>query len=319
MEANDVSSWSSLYRDVLDTHNNTKHSTTRFALNDIKTEDVDKVRKNIKMRGRTKKYEDIEPASAQRLRSASAKREDIQKGNWPNICTSVRKLQRETPWKVQLKMGANSQRVAFFNHGFVPSRIGLAALRPVASVSQVAWISLEWIRLGLPTVLSSGVGLLSVEWHESVFKSMNQSSGVNQSSINESVEWHESVECCPAWISAHHWVVSHSGPAPARWMNESIGLFDQSRPCYLNPNDKKLPPFGPSHSLQSHWQPSQSQSQSCQLKWWANSRLLALSTMRFSLSRAWLAANAASGLHQSSASGLNQSGMNQAGLAYCSV
>ena len=67
MEANDVSSWSSLYRDVLDTHNNTKHSTTRFAPNDIKTEDVDKVKKNIKMRGRTKKYEDIEPGDSVRL------------------------------------------------------------------------------------------------------------------------------------------------------------------------------------------------------------------------------------------------------------
>jgi len=50
MEANDVSSWSAIYRDVLDAYNNTKHSTTKFAPNDIKKEDIDTVRKNIKRR-----------------------------------------------------------------------------------------------------------------------------------------------------------------------------------------------------------------------------------------------------------------------------
>ena len=67
MEANDVSSWSSIYRDLLDAYNNTKHSTTKFAPNDIKKEDIDTVRKNIKRRGRTKNYEDIKEGDSVRL------------------------------------------------------------------------------------------------------------------------------------------------------------------------------------------------------------------------------------------------------------
>ena len=67
MEANDVSSWSTIYRDLLDAYNNTKHSTTKFAPNDIKKEDIDTVRKNIKRRGRTKNYEDIKEGDSVRL------------------------------------------------------------------------------------------------------------------------------------------------------------------------------------------------------------------------------------------------------------
>ena len=36
----------------------------------------------------------------------------------------------------------------------------------------------------------------------------------------------------PAPNAAHH-----PGPAPAGWINQSICLFDQSRLCFLNPND----------------------------------------------------------------------------------
>ena len=67
MEANEVSSWSSIYRDLLDAYNNTKHSTTKFAPNDIKKEDIDTVRKNIKRRGRSKNYEDIQEGDSVRL------------------------------------------------------------------------------------------------------------------------------------------------------------------------------------------------------------------------------------------------------------
>jgi IS30 family transposase len=47
MEFNELTSWTNLYRDLLDAYNNTKHSTTLFAPNDIKKEDYDTVRKNI--------------------------------------------------------------------------------------------------------------------------------------------------------------------------------------------------------------------------------------------------------------------------------
>jgi ribonucleotide monophosphatase NagD (HAD superfamily) len=47
MEANDIPSWTTIYRDLLNAYNNTKHSTTGFAPNDIQKEDIDTVRKNI--------------------------------------------------------------------------------------------------------------------------------------------------------------------------------------------------------------------------------------------------------------------------------
>ena len=58
-------------------------------------------------------------------------------------------------------------------------------------ISRVAWVSLQWISLGLPTVLSSGVGLLSVEWRESARSSSQWISRVAWISlqVNESVEW----------------------------------------------------------------------------------------------------------------------------------
>jgi hypothetical protein len=42
MEANDIPSWTTIYRDLLNAYNNTKHSTTQFAPNDIKKEDIEK-------------------------------------------------------------------------------------------------------------------------------------------------------------------------------------------------------------------------------------------------------------------------------------
>jgi hypothetical protein len=67
MDANDISSWTTIYRDLLNAYNNTKHSATGFAPNDIKKEDIDTVRKNIKRRGRTKNYEDIKEGDSVRL------------------------------------------------------------------------------------------------------------------------------------------------------------------------------------------------------------------------------------------------------------
>ena len=67
MEANDISSWTTIYRDLLNAYNNTKHSATGFAPNDIKKEDIDTVRKNIKKRSRVKKYEEIKEGDSVRL------------------------------------------------------------------------------------------------------------------------------------------------------------------------------------------------------------------------------------------------------------
>ena len=67
MEANDIPSWTTIYRDLLNAYNNTKHSATGFAPNDIKKEDIDTVRKNIKKRSRVKKYEDINEGDSVRL------------------------------------------------------------------------------------------------------------------------------------------------------------------------------------------------------------------------------------------------------------
>ena len=41
MEFNELTTWTNIYRDLLDAYNNTKHSTTQFAPNDIKKEDYD--------------------------------------------------------------------------------------------------------------------------------------------------------------------------------------------------------------------------------------------------------------------------------------
>ncbi len=45
----------------------TKHSATGHAPNDINKEDIDTVKKNIKKRGRVKKYEDINEGDSVRL------------------------------------------------------------------------------------------------------------------------------------------------------------------------------------------------------------------------------------------------------------
>ena len=50
MEFNELTSWTNIYRDLLDAYNNTKHSTTQFAPNDIKKGGIDTVRMNIYMK-----------------------------------------------------------------------------------------------------------------------------------------------------------------------------------------------------------------------------------------------------------------------------
>jgi len=90
MEANEISSWAAVYRDVLNAYNNTKHSTTKFAPNDIKTEDIEAVRKNIKMRGRTKNYDDISDGDTVRL---ALKEKTFRKESDPTYTQDLHKVQ----------------------------------------------------------------------------------------------------------------------------------------------------------------------------------------------------------------------------------
>jgi hypothetical protein len=53
----------------LNAHNDTKHSTTKFAQNDIKTEDIKAVSKNIKARVRSKNYGNVNDGDTVRLYS----------------------------------------------------------------------------------------------------------------------------------------------------------------------------------------------------------------------------------------------------------
>jgi hypothetical protein len=90
MEANEISSWAAVYRDVLNAYNNTKHSTTKFAPNDIKTEDIETVRKNIKARGRTKNYDDTSNGDTVRL---ALKEKTFRKESDPTYSQDLHKVQ----------------------------------------------------------------------------------------------------------------------------------------------------------------------------------------------------------------------------------
>ena len=67
MESNGIQTWTNVYRDLINSYNSTKHSTTKFAPNDITKDDIQAVRKNIRERGRTKNYDQIEAGDTVRL------------------------------------------------------------------------------------------------------------------------------------------------------------------------------------------------------------------------------------------------------------
>ena len=90
MEANEISSWAAVYRDVLNAYNNTKHSTTKFAPNDIKTEDIETVRKNIKSRGRSKNYDNITDGDTVRL---ALKEKTFRKESDPTYSQELHKVE----------------------------------------------------------------------------------------------------------------------------------------------------------------------------------------------------------------------------------
>lgn len=68
MESNeDVTTWTSIYRELLKAYNNTKHSTTGFKPDEIHNKDIDTVRKNIRNRAISKNYEEVRPGDTVRL------------------------------------------------------------------------------------------------------------------------------------------------------------------------------------------------------------------------------------------------------------
>ena len=73
----------------MNAYNNTKHSTTGFAPNDIKKEDIDTVKNNIKKRGRVKKYEDINEGDSVRLQ---LKEKTFRKESDPTSLTPLLRL-----------------------------------------------------------------------------------------------------------------------------------------------------------------------------------------------------------------------------------
>ena len=91
MEFNELTTWTNIYRDLLDAYNNTKHSTTKFAPNDIKKEDIDTVRKNIYERGRKKKYEPVEAGGNVRL---ALKQRTFRKETDPTYDSELHKVEK---------------------------------------------------------------------------------------------------------------------------------------------------------------------------------------------------------------------------------
>jgi hypothetical protein len=91
MEFNELTTWTNIYRDLLDAYNNTKHSTTQFAPNDIKKEDIDTVRKNIYERGRKKKYETVDAGDSVRL---ALKQKTFRKETDPTYDAELHKVEK---------------------------------------------------------------------------------------------------------------------------------------------------------------------------------------------------------------------------------
>jgi hypothetical protein len=67
MESDDVSCWTTIFRDLLNEFNRRNTALLAKPLMKYKKEDIDKVMKYIKKRGRVKKYEDLNEGDSVRL------------------------------------------------------------------------------------------------------------------------------------------------------------------------------------------------------------------------------------------------------------
>ena len=138
MEANDISSWTTIYRDLLNAYNNTKHSATGFAPNDIKKEDIDTVRKNIKKRSRVKKYEEIKEGDSVRLQ---LKEKTFRKESDPRYSTELHQVERNNNDGVYIVDGAPHSRkdLQLVRGTVIPSKKPTAAQIKADKVGKAAY------------------------------------------------------------------------------------------------------------------------------------------------------------------------------------
>ena len=139
MEANDIPSWTTIYRDLLNAYNNTKHSTTGFAPNDIKKEDIDTVRKNIKKKGKVKKYEEIKEGDSVRLQ---LKEKTFRKESDPRYGTELHQVELDKNDGVYIVDGVPHSRkdLQLVRGGVViPSKKPTAALIKADKIGKAAY------------------------------------------------------------------------------------------------------------------------------------------------------------------------------------
>jgi hypothetical protein len=139
MEANDIASWTTIYRDLLNAYNDTKHSATGFAPNDIKKEDIDTVRKNIKKKGRTKKYEEIKAGDSVRLQ---LKEKTFRKESDPTFGTELHQVELNNHDGVYIVDGVPHSRkdLQLVRGGVViPSKKPSAALIKADKIGKAAY------------------------------------------------------------------------------------------------------------------------------------------------------------------------------------
>jgi hypothetical protein len=138
MEANDISSWTTIYKDLLNAYNNTKHSATGFAPNDIKKEDIDTVRKNIKKRSRVKKYEEIKEGDSVRLQ---LKEKTFRKESDPRYSTELHQVERNNNDGVYIVDGTPHSRkdLQLVRGTVIPSKKPTAAQIKADKVGKAAY------------------------------------------------------------------------------------------------------------------------------------------------------------------------------------
>ena len=139
MEANDIPSWTTIYRDLLNAYNNTKHSSTGFAPNDIQKEDIDTVRKNIKKKGRVKKYEEIKEGDSVRLQ---LKEKTFRKESDPRYGTELHQVELHKNDGVYIVDGVPHSRkdLQLVRGGVViPSKKPTAALIKADKIGKAAY------------------------------------------------------------------------------------------------------------------------------------------------------------------------------------
>jgi transposase InsO family protein len=138
MEANDISSWTTIYRDLLNAYNNTKHSATGFAPNDINKEDIDTVRKNIKKRSRVKKYEEIKEGDSVRLQ---LKEKTFRKESDPRYSTELHQVERNNNDGVYIVDGTPHSRkdLQLVRGTVIPSKKPTAAQIKADKVGKAAY------------------------------------------------------------------------------------------------------------------------------------------------------------------------------------